>query len=96
MENCDWARMDAATTDGLAQGMIQLEPAFVERFGADISRENLEILDRLTRRAEPYWRYARECKNQVSVHADFRGDNMLFGERGMARWPWSRSIGWAR
>lgn len=81
MENCGWAKIDAATTDGYAQAMIQLATVFVERFSADLSSENIEILERSTKQAEAYWRYTRECKNQVSAHCDYRGDNMLFGER---------------
>ena len=81
MENCHWAKFDEATANAFAQGMIQLKPAFVERFGAALSGANVEILDRLTLSAPAYWRYSLECKNQVAAHWDFRGDNMLFGQR---------------
>ena len=81
MENCDWAKIDAAMANGFAQRMMQLKPAFVERFGAELSGENIEILDRLTLNAPGYWRYSLECKNQVAAHWDFRCDNMLFGQR---------------
>ena len=81
MENCDWAKIDETTANAFAQGMMQLKPAFVERFGAALSGANIEILDRLTLSAPGYWRYSLECKNQVAAHWDFRGDNMLFGQR---------------
>ncbi|MYF12317.1 MAG: DUF1679 domain-containing protein [Gammaproteobacteria bacterium] len=80
MESCHWAKFDEATANAFAQGMMQLKPAFVERFGAELSDENTEILDRLTLSAPDYWRYSLECKNQVAAHWDFRGDNMLFGQ----------------
>ncbi|MCY4425967.1 MAG: DUF1679 domain-containing protein [Halieaceae bacterium] len=81
MENCHWAKLDATTADAFAQAMMQLKPAFVERFGADLSSANIEILNRLAEKAQAYWRYSLECKNQVAAHCDFRGDNMLFGQR---------------
>ena len=81
MEKCDWAKIDGTTANAFARGMIQLEPAFVQRFGAALSGANIDVLDRLTRRAPDYWRYSLECKNQVAAHWDFRGDNMLFGQR---------------
>ena len=81
MENCDWSRIDGTTANAFAQGMMQLKPAFVERFGAALSGANIEILDRLTLSAPGYWRYSLECKNQVAAHWDFRGDNILFGQR---------------
>ena len=81
VEKFDWAKVGATMANGFAQGMMQLKPAFVERFSADLSDENIEILDRLTRCAPDYWRYSLECKNQVAAHWDFRGDNMLFGQR---------------
>lgn len=81
MENCDWANIDVAMAEGLAGGMIQLKPLFVENFGADLSPVEIEILGRLTEKAKDYWRYTVECSNQASVHGDFRADNMLFGER---------------
>ena len=81
MENCDWAEIDATTADGYAQAMIQLTPVFIERFSDDLSAENIEVLERSTSKAEAYWRYTRECSNQVSVHCDYRCDNMLFGQR---------------
>ena len=81
MESCHWAKFDEATANAFAQGMMQLKPAFVERFGAELSDENTEILDRLTLSAPGYWRHSLECKNQVAAHWDFRGDNMLFGQR---------------
>lgn len=81
VENCDWAKIDRTMANAFAQGMRQLKPAFVERFGAALSSANVEILDRLTLSAPGYWRYSLECKNQVAAHWDFRGDNMLFGQR---------------
>lgn len=81
MENCDWSKIDGTTANAFAQGMMQLKPAFVERFGAALSSVNIEMLDRLTLSAPDYWRYSLECKNQVAAHCDFRGDNMLFGQR---------------
>ncbi len=81
MENCDWAKIDEATANGLAQGMTRLKPAFIERFRAELSDADIEILDRLALKAASYWRYSFECKNQVAAHCDFRGDNMLFGQR---------------
>ena len=81
METCHWARIDEATADGYAQGMLQVKPVFVERFGADISSENIEILDRVALHAQTYWRHSLKCKNQVASHCDFRADNMLFGRR---------------
>ena len=81
MENCDWAKIDASMANAFAQGMMQLKPAFVERFGAVLSGATIEILDRVTLSAPGYWRYSLECKNQVAAHWDFRGDNMLFGQR---------------
>ena len=81
MENCDWAKIDTSMANGFAQGMMQLKPAFVERFGDALSGANIEILDRLALSAPGYWRYSLECKNQVAAHWDFRGDNMLFGQR---------------
>lgn len=81
MESCDWAKIDEATADGYVQAMIQLAPAFVERFSADVSSENIEILERVAAQARACWRYQIESKNQASVHCDFRGDNMLFGRR---------------
>ena len=81
MENCDWAKIDGTMANAFAQGMMQLKPAFVERFGAALAGANIEILDRLTLSAPSYWRYSLECKNQVAAHWDFRGDNMLFGQR---------------
>lgn len=81
MENCSWAKIDETTTDGLAEGMMQLKPVFVERFGPDLSSADLDILDRLTEKAQAYWRYTLDCRNQVAVHCDFRADNMLFGQQ---------------
>ena len=81
MENCHWAKIDQTTANAFAQTMIQLKPAFEERFRADLSPEYIEILDRLAEKAPSYWRYCLECKNQVAAHCDFRGDNMLFGQR---------------
>lgn len=81
MENCHWAKIDATTADGYAQAMIQLTPAFLERFSTDLSGENTELLERVVRQAQAYWRYQIECKNQASAHCDFRADNMLFGQR---------------
>lgn len=81
MERCDWAQVDDAMASGYAEGFIGLKPAFEERFRSDLSSENLEILDRLAHQAQAYWRYTRACQNQVSVHCDFRADNMLFGQR---------------
>ena len=81
MENCDWANISAAMAEGLAAGMVQLQPLFLENFGADLSSADIEVLSRLTEKAHAYWRYTVECSNQASVHGDFRADNMLFGER---------------
>ena len=81
MEHCGWSKIDGTTTKAFAQRMMQLKPAFVERFGPALSGANIEILDRLTRSAPGYWRYSLECKNQVAAHWDFRADNMLFGQR---------------
>ena len=81
MENCDWAKLDRTTANAFAERMVQLEPAFVARFGDELSRANIEILKRLTLSAPGYWRYSLECKNRVAAHWDYRGDNMLFGQR---------------
>ena len=81
MENCHWAKIDKTTANAFAQAMIRLKPAFVERFCADLSKEDIDILDRLALNAPRYWRYSLECKNQVATHCDFRADNMLFGQR---------------
>lgn len=81
MESCDWAKIDPSMVNAFAEGMMQLKPAFVARFGDALPSENLEILDRLTLSAPGYWRYSLECKNQVAAHWDFRADNMLFGQR---------------
>ena len=81
MENCHWAQIDPAMTGAFADGMKRLQPDFVERFGAALPSENLEILDRLILSAPGYWRYSLACKNQVAAHWDYRADNMLFGER---------------
>jgi len=81
MENCHWAKIDETTANAFAQGMMQLKPAFVERFSADLSKENIELLNRLIGQAPSYWRYSLECRNRVAAHCDFRGDNMLFGQR---------------
>ena len=81
MEQCDWAKIDAARMDAFAQAMVDLTPVFIERFAAELSAENVEVLERLALHAPGYFRYALECKNQVATHCDFRADNMLFGER---------------
>lgn len=81
MESCDWAKIDAETIESYVQAMIQLTPVFTERFSADLSTENAEILQRVAAKAQACWRHQVECKNQASVHCDYRGDNMLFGPR---------------
>ena len=53
----------------------------MERFAAELSAENVEVLERLALHAPGYFRYALDCKTQVATHCDFRADNMLFGER---------------
>ena len=65
MENYDWAKIDEATANGFAQGVTQLKPAFRERFRAELSDADVEILDRLVLKAASYWRYSFECKNQA-------------------------------
>ena len=81
MERCDWAKIDLPMANGLAENMIQLESTFLENFGAKLAEPDIEILQRVVAKARAYWRYTVECKNQASVHCDFRADNMLFGER---------------
>lgn len=81
MDNCDWARIDATTAAAYAQALVQLKPTFVERFSAELSSGDTGILERVTAKAQACWRYLLASKNQVSTHCDFRGDNMLFGQR---------------
>lgn len=83
MENCHWQKIYESTMDALTQGqgMLQRKSLFLERFGTGLSSADIEILERLVEKARAYWRYTLECKNQGCVHCDFRGDNMLFGER---------------
>lgn len=82
MEECDWAKIDQVTIAAFGQSLSHLKSAFVERFGAEVSDENLEILHRLAEKGSDYWRYSFAAKNQAATHCDFRADNMLFGERG--------------
>jgi len=81
LENCDWARTDPAAIDSYAQGLVDLAPAFKERFQKELSQQQLDILDHLVDRAFAYWQYSFDCDNQACTHCDFRADNLLFGER---------------
>ena len=81
MAACDWSELDESVTHGYAEWMVQLTPVFLENFGSDLTDTEVEILRRLVEKAHAYWRYTHECVNRASVHADFRADNMLFGER---------------
>lgn len=81
MENCDWAKVTAEQTAAYADAMVQLTPMCLERFATELSNENAEILNTASKHAHAFWRYQLECKNLVATHCDFRGDNMLFGDK---------------
>lgn len=81
MENCAWAKVSAEQVAAYAEAMVQLTPVCIERFSADLTSENVEILELVSKHASAYWKYQIECNNQASVHCDYRGDNMLFGEK---------------
>lgn len=84
MEDCDWAVMNSAYANGLAESMVTTHPLFMERFGDQISEQNCDILQCIVNKITSYWSYLLSCKNQASTHCDFRADNMLFGRRNGA------------
>lgn len=81
MDDCHWAKLDATAADAMAQPMILNRSGFVEQFREDLTAANIEILDRLANKSQAFWHYQLESKNQVAAHWDYRGDNMLFGQR---------------
>lgn len=82
MEDCDWARSDPAAAEAFAQPLVDLAPAFKERYAKELTSQQLNILDKLVDKTFAYWQYNLfGSDNLACTHCDFRADNLLFGER---------------
>lgn len=96
MENCDWARPVPVQGEAYAQALVDLGPAFKERYAKELTEQQAGILDQLVERTFAYWQYAFTSQNQACTHCDFRADNLLFGERdgqlSMAAVDWGAQI----
>lgn len=98
MEACDWATPDAAVmAEAFSQPIVQNKSGFIEQFKADLTDEYIQILERLANKSKAWWEYHYSSSNQVASHWDFRGDNMLFGQRNgefaMVTIDWTAMLG---
>lgn len=82
MDKCDWSKAPAAAADMFAQPLVDLAPAFKERYAKELTAQQLVILDTLVDKTFAYWHYNLfGSQNAACTHCDFRADNLLFGAR---------------
>jgi hypothetical protein len=63
--------------------LSQLLPAFLERYGGSIAAEHRAVTEQFVARADGW--LAEDPEPRGLVHADYRLDNLLFGEPGAPR-----------
>ena len=78
LDDLEWAvRWSPESQDAMQAMMTVLWPNFVERYGADLDDDVVEMGGRFVQRLRSF--YAHRPEPHTVIHNDFRLDNLLFG-----------------
>ncbi len=93
LARADWLNAPSPLSQAL---LSQLLPAFLERYGESIGAEHRALAEQLVARADGWM--AERPEPRGLAHADYRLDNLLFGEPGAQRpltvVDW-QTVGWS-